>query len=108
VTVTAAGTAELYRRYKALALAAGAALVLDAPVRELAGAIDELCGAAEGTPCAEPAADLRRLVQRSARGEVADADVERVRASHRRLRRTVWTTQPCEYVPCCAGAAHDH
>ena len=108
MTVAAAGTAELYRRYKALALAAGAALVLEAPVGGLARAIEELCEAAEGTPCAAPANDLRRLVERSRHGVVADADVERVRASHRQLRRTVWTTEPCEYVPCCAGAAHDH
>ena len=30
--------------------------------------------------------------------------LERVRASHRRLRREIWDVQPCEYVPCCVTA----
>ena len=84
-------------------VAAGAVLILGENVDELRPAVDELHRDALGTPCEEPAAQLRRLVH----GEVTDAEIAAVRMSHRELRREVWTTQPCEYVPCCAGT-HDH
>lgn len=108
MSVTLAETDALYRRYKALALAAGAALVLDAPVDELAEAVGALEEEAVGTHCAEPASTLRRLLDRARAGEDVVSDLEDVRASHRSLRRRIWTTQPCEYVPCCARGPHEH
>ena len=96
-------TPALYRRFKSLTVAAGAALILGEDVDQLRSAVDELHRDALGTPCEQPAARLRQLVH----GEVTNAEVEAVRTSHRELRREVWTTQPCEYVPCCAGT-HDH
>jgi hypothetical protein len=98
---------ELYRRYKSLMLAAGAALVLGASVEVLVAAVDELVRDAEGTACAEPAARLRRLLEGAGAGEAGDDDLEAVRSSHRAFRRQIWTTHSCEYVPCCAGT-HRH
>ncbi|HVW17994.1 MAG TPA: hypothetical protein VHB30_07070 [Solirubrobacteraceae bacterium] len=108
MTTAADVPVELYRRYKSLALATGAALVLDTPVDDLAQPVVALRRDAAGTAFAEPAATLARLVERALAGAATDADVEQVRASHRRVRREVWRVHPCEYVPCCAGAAHDH
>jgi hypothetical protein len=108
MTVTLPETDELYRRYKTLTLAAGAAILLGSPLDALVDAVDELGRDAEGTLCAAPATALRKLVLRAGAGEATDTDLEQVRASHRSLRRAVWTTQPCEYVPCCAGGRHDH
>jgi hypothetical protein len=108
VTPTVSATDQLYRRFKGLTLAVGAALVLESPVDSLVDAVDELSRDAEGTLCAAPARTLQTLVVRARDGEATDADLEHLRASHRSLRRAVWTTQPCEYVPCCAGGAHDH
>jgi hypothetical protein len=93
---------ELYRRYKALALAAGAALVLGEPTGELERAVAALVRDADGGACAEPAARLARLLA----GGAGDDDLDAVRVSHRSLRRQIWTTHSCEYVPCCAGAHH--
>ena len=107
MSAIAADTAELYRRFKALTVAAGAALVLGEPVDELRPKVDELHDDAVGTPCEEPAATLRQLVRGALAGEPTDAELDAVRSSHRRLRQEVWTSQPCEYVPCCAGT-HDH
>jgi hypothetical protein len=106
VTAVAFKTPELYRRFKSLAAAASAALILGESVDELRPLADELHRDAGGTPCEEPAARLRQLVRGALAGEVSDADLDAVRNSHRRLRREVWTTQPCEYVPCCAGTHH--
>jgi len=100
VTAAAFETPELYRRFKSLAAAASAALILGERV-------DELQRDAAGTACEEPAARLRQLVHGALDGEVSDAQLDAVRNSHRSLRREVWTTQPCEYVPCCAGT-HNH
>jgi len=102
MSAVAPETPELYRRFKSLAVAASAALILGERVDELRPVADELHRDAAGTVCEEPAAQLRRLVY----GEVSDAELDAVRSSHRRLRREVWTTQPCEYVPCCAGTHH--
>jgi hypothetical protein len=107
VAAAAVEETELYRRYKSLMLSAGAALVLGASVEALADALDELVRDAEGTACAEPAARLRRLVEGAGAGEAGDDDLDAVRASHRAFRRRIWTSQPCEYVPCCAGT-HRH
>ncbi len=103
---------DLYGRYKHLALAAGAALVLDAPRGELAAdaaalvadARSAVAAGGELAPqlraCVEAASELERLL-------VRDGDVEAAREAHKRLRREVWKVIPCEYVPCCAGRGHE-
>jgi hypothetical protein len=101
-------TLELYGRFKSLAVAASAALILGEALDELASAVEELDRDAAGTGCAEPARRLRLLVDRAAAGEAVDADLDAVRESHRLLRRDVWTTHPCEYVPCCAAGVREH
>ena len=106
MTTAAFETPELYRRFKSLAAAASAALILGERVDELRPVADELQRDAAGTACEEPAARLRQLVHGALDGEVSDAQLDAVRNSHRSLRREVWTTQPCEYVPCCAGTHH--
>jgi hypothetical protein len=108
VTDVVVDTAELYRRYKSLTIAVSAALILGERLDDIAVAVDDLGREAAGTPCSEPALTLRRLVERGLAGESTDAEVEQVRSSHRGLRREVWTTHPCEYVPCCAVGAHEH
>ncbi len=104
---------ELYGRYKKLALAAGAALVLGAPhdaledeARELL--VDARSALADGVrhetqlgACVEAAAELLALLVRG-------GDVGAVRSTHKRFRREVWKVIPCEYVPCCAAASHEH
>ncbi len=112
---------ELYGRYKALALATGAALVLDAHPGELAARAGELlsdCRAAAAVgdrvlagqfaACVRAAQELDRLLARAVidAASVTALDTERVRVTHRGLRREVWKVIPCEYVPC--GAAHRH
>jgi hypothetical protein len=106
VTAVTAETVELYRRYKSLALAASAAVILGERLDDIADAVDELSREAIGTPCAEPLHKLRQLVDSERAGGSTEADVEQVRSSHRSFRREVWLIQPCEYVPCCAGGAH--
>jgi hypothetical protein len=106
----------LYERYKALTLAATAALILGQPVGELRAQADALAGecaaAADGgaplADCSAAAEDLAQLLRLAAAGEDTGGVLERVRASHRRLRRAIWDVQPCEYVPCCAPGAHNH
>ena len=101
---------ELYARSKALTLTAAAALVLEEPAglsedadRLIADSLDarrRIPGfAPQLDACVDAARDLRQLLD----GAAADADVDRARASHRRLRREVWRVLPCEYVPCCAA-----
>lgn len=102
---------ELYARSKALTLAAGAALVLDADRTGLAGEADRLLAdalearrrtarlAPQLFACVDAARDLCRLLH----GAAPETDVDRARSSHRRLRREVWHVLPCEYVPCCAA-----
>ncbi|HEY7965704.1 MAG TPA: hypothetical protein VID68_01625 [Solirubrobacteraceae bacterium] len=107
----------LYLRYKGLALAVGATLVLERDAGELAGEAARLAVDARslrehaGKPycapieaCAGAADDLRALAIRPGDGKLT----ERVRASHGRLRREVWKLIPCEYVPCGGTAAHVH
>jgi hypothetical protein len=105
---------ELYARYKSLALAVGAALVLDAPRDELSAEALELLEDARAAllvdssrrvqleACVGAAEKLRDLL------ESDGFDVEAVRATHKRLRREVWKIVPCEYVPCCASTPHAH
>jgi hypothetical protein len=111
---------DLYARSKALTLAAAAALVFEADAAGLAEEagrlLDDALEARRRVPglvpqlsaCADAARDLRGLLDGAALGRPVEEDVERARASHRRLRREVWQVLPCEYVPCCAtGHAHD-
>jgi hypothetical protein len=107
----------LYERYKSLTLAATAALILARPVRDLCTQAEALhgdCRAAgpvgESTAlaaCRTAAADLAELLRLAAAGEDTGGLLERVRASHRRLRRAIWDVQPCEYVPCCVTATEE-
>ena len=114
---------ELYARYKGLALATGAALLLEADPGRLLGesaALLEDCGRAASEPradhapqleaCVSAARELHELLLRA--GEDGDLigpeDTERVRASHSRLRREVWKVFPCEYVPCSGAHRHRH
>jgi hypothetical protein len=102
---------ELYARSKTLTLAAAAALVLDEDRAGLVDETDRLLGdalaarsrtehlAPQLSACVDAARDLRRLLEPAA----PEADLDRARASHRRLRREVWRVLPCEYVPCCAA-----
>jgi hypothetical protein len=108
VTVTVDETLELYGRFKSLAVAASAALILGESLDGLAAALAELDVDAAGTPCAEPARSLLELAARAGVDGVTEADLDAVRTAHRSLRRELWTTHPCEYVPCCADGAHAH
>jgi hypothetical protein len=108
VSPEASATVELYGRFKSLTVAASASLILGDGVQELRPAVDDLHRDAAGTACEEPAARLRQLVHRAAQGEVDDRELDAVRSSHRALRREVWATQPCEYVPCCTAGTHQH
>jgi hypothetical protein len=108
MSAVAADTAELYRRFKSLTVAASAALILGEPLDAVVAAVEKLDRDAAGSPAAEPVARLRRLVGRDRDAETTDAEIEELRTSHRSLRRKVWATEPCEYVPCCASGAHEH
>lgn len=108
----------LYGRYKTLALAAGARLVLDEAPESLAGEVGALVAdcrlaaalgpetlAPQLAACVTAAEGLRALVGGASPSE---ADVEAVRLTHKQLRSEVWKVIPCEYVPCCATARHEH
>ena len=108
----------LYGRYKALALSAGARLVLAEAPESLAGEVGALvadCRSAVASgpealrpqlaACVTAAEGLRALVADAAPTE---ADVEAARQTHKQLRSEVWKVIPCEYVPCCAPARHEH
>jgi hypothetical protein len=105
---------ELYGRYKSLALAAGASLVLGAPCDELAAETAQLLEDGRAALAAHPS----RRVQLEACVGAADellglvagegSDVDAVRETHKHLRREVWKVIPCEYVPCCASSRQTH
>jgi hypothetical protein len=107
--------AGLYGRYKSLALAAAAAAILEDGLDEVrveAGRLLEDCRAAarhrrRHAEQFEACADAAHVLQASV-DEAGPADLEGVRASHRRLRRSVWRVVPFEYVPCCADGHHIH
>lgn len=106
---------ELYTRYKALALATSASLLLGGELGPIAEQVDALvddCDAAgarrdalgrQTAACAEAAASLLPLLSRDPTPEA----LAHARETHLRLRRAVWEVIPCEYVPCCAST-HDH
>lgn len=104
----------LYGRYKTLALAAGARLVLAEAPESLSGEVGALVAdcrsaAAAGpeslrpqlTACVTAAEGLAALVGDAPPSE---ADVDFARLTHKQLRSEVWKVIPCEYVPCCAPA----
>jgi hypothetical protein len=108
----------LYGRYKALALAAGARLVLAEAPESLSGDVGALVAdcrsaAAAGpealrpqlTACVTAAERLSALVGDAPPSE---ADIDAARLTHKQLRSEVWKVIPCEYVPCCATARHEH
>ena len=114
---------ELYGRYKRLALATGATLVLGEDPAALADAAAALLAdsraarAAGGgalapalSACVRAAGELHALLVRALEGAgaVGAADTDRARATHSSLRREVWKVIPCEYVPCSAVHRHDH
>jgi len=119
-TVAEGELKSLYGRYKALAISASAAVILEAPLDGVAVGAEQLladCRAAAraGGPhaaqlavCASAASSLYDLVVRAGGHEVLEAELDRARASHRELRREVWNVVPCEYVPCCADDHHIH
>jgi hypothetical protein len=110
----------LYQRYKALTLATTAALILERPLDDLALEADRLRGecrsaAASAAGAAElfddcicAAGHLGELLRLASLGVPTSAQLDRVRASHRRLRRQVWDLHACEYVPCCVSEVHQH
>jgi hypothetical protein len=105
----------LYRRYKSLTLSAAAAAILGEGIDDVHDEARRLlddCRAAthherryaeQFAACADAAQMLRDSLD----AEQA-VDLEAVRASHRSLRRSVWSVLPCEYVPCCADDQHVH
>ena len=114
---------ELYSRYKGLALATGATLLLAAEPDRLAVEAGELltscrraAARARGAyssqldACVVAAQELHELLLRAAEDVelIGPDDTERVRASHGRLRREVWKVFPCEYVPCSGAHRHHH
>jgi len=114
---------ELYARYKGLALATGATLLLDASPDRLAVEAGELltaCRRAAARPrgacstqldaCVVAAQELHELLLCAAEDpeRIGPDDTERVRTSHGRLRREVWKVFPCEYVPCSGAHRHSH
>lgn len=111
---------DLYGRYKTLVLAAAAALMLERPFADVAHEAELLLEDCRTAVCSAPcfddqfaacviAAEELWQVLGVAAGEGLTAPrLELVRASHRRLRREVWTVLPCEYVPCCAAPARPH
>jgi hypothetical protein len=92
----------LYARYKALALSAGAALLLDQPDAELAGdarrlAADARAALAEHPELAEPLGACATAADALAHMPEA---LDEVRATHRALRAAMFAAGRCEYVPC--------
>jgi hypothetical protein len=111
--------AELYGRYKGLALAVGAGLILDdgvdlaAETLRLAadaGRVREHDASRGAAACHQAALDLHRLAT-AKRGETEL--IEQVRASHRALRALLWNDVAHHYAPCGADPhrhteEHDH
>jgi hypothetical protein len=109
----------LYARYKRLALGTGAGLMLDAVPTELVEETRVLVADCRRTAAVAPHGPLTPLFEACTGAAVAlhglvlsgqegsrrvpDERLRAVRASHRRLRRAIWTVTPCEYVPCAAA-----
>jgi hypothetical protein len=92
----------LYARYKALALSAGTALLLDQPDADLAADAGALAADARAALAQHP----QLAPQLAACATAADAlaglplAIDEVRATHRRLRAAMFAAGHCEYVPC--------
>ena len=112
---------QLYGRYKALALATGATLLLDASPDELETQAAELLEdcrraavstdaeyATQHEACTTAARELHGLLLLACedRGLIGPDEIAPIRATHSALRREVWKVFPCEYVPC--SGAHRH
>jgi hypothetical protein len=103
--------ADLYGRYKGLALAVGAGLILDEGVdlaaetlrlaADAGRAREEDASPAAGA-CHQAALDLHRLAT-AKRGEAELID--QVRVSHKALRALLWDDVAHHYAPC---GAHPH
>ena len=94
----------LYSRYKILALTTAATVILEEPTDTILADVERFiadCRGARTAPethfCERAAVALRDLLESGGEDNVIAA-----RATHRELRRDVWTVAPCEYVPCCA------
>jgi hypothetical protein len=110
--------AGLYSRYKGLALALGAGLILDdgadlaAETMRLAAdagrarETHEARGDARAArTCHQAALDLHRLATTGAGTPGHAALIEQVRASHKALRALLWDDIADQYAPC---GAHPH
>jgi hypothetical protein len=109
--------AELYATCKQLIAAFAAGVMTGAGEADLPGAAAQLHARSaraaerhEAGPlrdqfraCVEAAAGLRAALDESRTTPTAET-IGRLRALHRSLRRRVWDTMGCEYVPCAAGA----
>jgi hypothetical protein len=110
----------LYGQYKALAISAAAAVIVEAPLDGLVVSTEALlveCSEeaapdceyeAQLAACAHACAALRDFLRRAHEHGVSTSELEQVRTTHRELRREVWRVLPCEYVPCCADEHHIH
>jgi hypothetical protein len=104
--------ADLYGRYKGLALAVGAGLILDdgadlagetLRLAADAGRVREHDAGPAARVCHQATLDLHRLAT-AKRGE--DGLIEQVRASHRALRSYLWQDIAHQYAPCGAHRHH--
>jgi hypothetical protein len=120
--------AGLYSRYKGLALAVGAGLILDdgadlaAETLRLAADAgrarethEEHGDAAAALACHRAALDLHRLATATPGAPGHAALIAQVRASHKALRALLWDDIAHQYAPCGAhlqqhipGGAHPH
>jgi hypothetical protein len=108
--------ARLYTRYKGLALAVGAGLILDdgadlsAETLRLAADAGRVAEAGDGLAaraCHRAALDLHRLAA-SDPGAPGHADlIGQVRTSHQALRALLWDEIADQYAP-CGTHAHRH
>ena len=108
-----AALAELVSRHKALALWAGAAVVLERVDADLRAAVGALCADARAAAAERPDAPARAAAADAA-GALArllDADdaqagarLGEARAAHRALRALTWDLQAKDFAPC--GGAH--
>jgi hypothetical protein len=104
----------LYNRYKALALAVGAGLILDEGSGLAAETLRLAADAGrhrESDPCPAAAAahraalDLHRLAVAAPDGAGHARLIAQVRASHKALRSCLWDDIAHQYAPC---GAHPH
>jgi hypothetical protein len=99
----------LYARYKALALSAGAALLLERPDAELIADAQRLAADARAALAEHP--DQTQALAACAAAADALAQLpdglDASRATYRTLRAAMFAAGACEYVP-CGTHAHAH